>query len=81
MGSGIATALILNGIPVVLKELNKDFLQAGLDRIRGSYVFSLRLFCIKIEEKLSSNLSRRRMIKPSELYHIFSIYLYASLQN
>jgi enoyl-CoA hydratase/3-hydroxyacyl-CoA dehydrogenase len=50
MGSGIATALILNGIPVVLKELNKDFLQAGLERIRGSYFFSLRLFCIKIEE-------------------------------
>lgn len=50
MGSGIATALILNGIPVVLKELNKDFLQAGLDRIRGSYFFSLRFFCIKIEE-------------------------------
>ena len=51
MGSGIATALILNGIPVVLKELNKDSLQAGLVRIRGSYFFSLRLFCIKFEEK------------------------------
>jgi len=36
MGSGIATALILNGIPVVLKELNKDFLQAGLERIRDN---------------------------------------------
>ncbi|KAH9320634.1 hypothetical protein KI387_015273, partial [Taxus chinensis] len=33
MGSGIATALILSNIPVVLKEVNANFLQKGLNRI------------------------------------------------
>lgn len=36
MGSGIATACILNGIPVVIKEINADFLQAGLDRVKAN---------------------------------------------
>lgn len=36
MGSGIATALILNHIPVVLKEVNSDFLQQGLSRIKDN---------------------------------------------
>lgn len=35
MGSGIATALILSGIPVLLKEINDKFLQQGLARIQG----------------------------------------------
>ncbi|CAM6095074.1 unnamed protein product [Calypogeia fissa] len=36
MGSGISTALILAGIPVVLKEVNDKFLQAGLGRIKSN---------------------------------------------
>eukprot|EP00252_Welwitschia_mirabilis_P021449 TRINITY_DN550_c0_g1_i1.p1 TRINITY_DN550_c0_g1~~TRINITY_DN550_c0_g1_i1.p1 ORF type:complete len:727 (+),score=141.43 TRINITY_DN550_c0_g1_i1:283-2463(+) len=36
MGSGIATALILNGYKVILKEVNKEFLQAGLERIKAN---------------------------------------------
>ncbi|KAJ7568488.1 hypothetical protein O6H91_01G034400 [Diphasiastrum complanatum] len=36
MGSGIATALVLSNIPVVLKEVNANFLQTGLDRIRAN---------------------------------------------
>ena len=36
MGSGIATALILSNIPVILKEVNDKFLQAGLSRIEGT---------------------------------------------
>lgn len=35
MGSGIATALVLSNFPVVLKEVNEKFLQAGLDRVKG----------------------------------------------
>lgn len=34
MGSGIATALVLSNIPVVLKELNEAFLEQGLNRIK-----------------------------------------------
>jgi enoyl-CoA hydratase/3-hydroxyacyl-CoA dehydrogenase len=35
MGSGIATAMILSNYPVVLKEVNEKFLNAGIDRIKG----------------------------------------------
>lgn len=36
MGSGIATALILSGIDVVLKEVNQQFLESGMLRIKGN---------------------------------------------
>lgn len=35
MGSGIATAMILSNYPVILKEVNEKFLNAGIDRIKG----------------------------------------------
>jgi len=35
MGSGIATALILSSYPVILKEVNEKFLDAGINRIKG----------------------------------------------
>ena len=35
MGSGIATALILSNYPVILKEVNEKFLEAGLGRVKG----------------------------------------------
>ena len=36
MGSGIATASILAGIPVVLKEVNQEAVEAGLKRIEAN---------------------------------------------
>ncbi|CAN1806896.1 Glyoxysomal fatty acid beta-oxidation multifunctional protein MFP-a [Linum perenne] len=36
MGSGIATALVLSGYPVILKEINEKFLQAGIDRVKAN---------------------------------------------
>ncbi|KAL1320899.1 hypothetical protein HN51_065618 [Arachis hypogaea] len=36
MGSGIATALILSGYPVLLKEVNQKFLDAGLNRVKAN---------------------------------------------
>lgn len=36
MGSGIATALALSGISVVLKEVNQQFLDAGMSRINSN---------------------------------------------
>lgn len=38
MGSGIATALILSNIYVVLKEINSDFLQKGISMIKGKCI-------------------------------------------
>lgn len=36
MGSGIATSLILSNYPVILKEVNDKFLQAGLGRVKSN---------------------------------------------
>ncbi|XP_039048834.1 peroxisomal fatty acid beta-oxidation multifunctional protein MFP2-like [Hibiscus syriacus] len=36
MGSGIATALILSNYPVILKEVNEKFLEAGIDRVKAN---------------------------------------------
>lgn len=36
MGSGIATACILNGVNVMLKEINQKFLDAGMGRIKAN---------------------------------------------
>ncbi|KAM3289159.1 glyoxysomal fatty acid beta-oxidation multifunctional protein MFP-a isoform X1 [Capsicum chacoense] len=36
MGSGIATALLRSGYPVILKEVNDKFLQAGLGRVKAN---------------------------------------------
>eukprot|EP00897_Mesotaenium_endlicherianum_P002256 jgi/Mesen1/2058/ME000150S01147 len=37
MGSGIVTALVTAGVPVVLKEVNQEFLQQGLDRVKNNF--------------------------------------------
>lgn len=37
MGSGIATAHILNNINVVLKEVNSEYLLKGIKTIEGGY--------------------------------------------
>ncbi|XP_073053677.1 glyoxysomal fatty acid beta-oxidation multifunctional protein MFP-a-like isoform X1 [Primulina eburnea] len=36
MGSGIATSLILSNFPVILKEVNDKFLQAGIGRVKAN---------------------------------------------
>lgn len=36
MGSGIATALLLSNYPVILKEVNQKFLEAGIGRVRAN---------------------------------------------
>lgn len=41
MGSGIATALILSNYPVILKEVNENFLKAGIERVKGSLAIFL----------------------------------------
>eukprot|EP00249_Psilotum_nudum_P012582 c23866_g2_i1 orf=3-2165(-) len=56
MGSGIATAFILNNIPVVLKEVNAGFLQAGLNRIKANLESRLKKGKLT-EEKFNKTLS------------------------
>ena len=45
MGSGIATALLLSNINVILKEVNSEFLSRGIKSIEGKYV-SLLAKCL-----------------------------------
>uniref|UniRef100_A0A0D9WFM0 Uncharacterized protein n=1 Tax=Leersia perrieri TaxID=77586 RepID=A0A0D9WFM0_9ORYZ len=42
MGSGIATALILNNLLVILKEVNGQFLEAGINRVKANLWSSVR---------------------------------------
>nr|XP_016506756.1 PREDICTED: glyoxysomal fatty acid beta-oxidation multifunctional protein MFP-a-like [Nicotiana tabacum] len=42
MGSGIATALLLSGYPVILKEVNDKFLQAGMGRVKANLQSSVK---------------------------------------
>lgn len=44
MGSGIATAHILNNIYVVLKEVNSEYLLKGIKTIEGGYVIQSIFF-------------------------------------
>lgn len=37
MGSGIATAFIINNIYVILKEVNSEFLLKGIKMIEGTH--------------------------------------------
>lgn len=37
MGSGIATALILNNVYVILKEINSEYLLKGIKSIEGQW--------------------------------------------
>ena len=46
MGSGIATALILNNIPVILKEIDSSFLQKGMKSIAGKYLNCPKKWCL-----------------------------------
>ena len=36
MGSGIATACVMNGVSVILKEINQKFLDAGMGRVKAN---------------------------------------------
>ena len=45
MGSGIATAMILSNYPVILKEVNEKFLNAGIDRIKGRIIWNHLTSC------------------------------------
>ncbi|KAL8105359.1 hypothetical protein AgCh_029234 [Apium graveolens] len=56
MGSGIATALIVSNYPVILKEVNENFLQAGIGRVKAnlqSRVKKGRMTQEKFEKTLS----------------------------
>lgn len=58
MGSGIATALLLSNIRVVLKEINPEYLSKGIKSVEGYYliqnIFSCYLIKVSILVKRKS---------------------------
>ena len=48
MGSGIATALLLGNISVVLKEVNPQFLQRGQKMVTGHSLYTVGAFLEKL---------------------------------
>lgn len=44
MGSGIATALLLSNIRVVLKEINSEYLMKGIKTVEGYYLIQLLVY-------------------------------------
>jgi enoyl-CoA hydratase/3-hydroxyacyl-CoA dehydrogenase len=56
MGSGIATVFVLNNFLVVLKEVNEQFLSAGINRIKGKLFPLTSQTSIEIVFNVSQNL-------------------------
>ncbi|KAI4364451.1 hypothetical protein MLD38_020541 [Melastoma candidum] len=57
MGSGIATALLLKNYTVILKEVNQNYLQGGISRIRANLESNAkkgRMTLTKLEKMISS---------------------------
>lgn len=53
MGSGIATSLILSNYPVILKEVNEKFLQAGIGRVRGKVNLLSFVICHPLNQSIT----------------------------
>lgn len=67
MGAGIAQVISYNGIPVVLKEMNEEFLKRGLQTIRKVYegrVAKGRMTPAELEERM-------RLVTPTTSYESF----------
>jgi hypothetical protein len=56
MGSGIATVFVLNNFMVVLKDVNEQFLSAGINRIKGKLFPLTSQTSIEIVFNVSQNL-------------------------
>ncbi len=58
MGSGIATVMVLSGYPVVVKEINEDFLKKGMQRIE-SMIDEFIEFQVKKADREIADIERR----------------------
>ncbi|GAB4814330.1 hypothetical protein N2152v2_001376 [Parachlorella kessleri] len=80
MGSGIATASLLAGVEVVLKEVNQQFLDAGLGRIKsnlGSRVKKGRMTAQAAEQAMS----RVQGTLDYSLFNTVDMVIEAALEN
>lgn len=80
MGSGIATALILSHYPVILKEVNEKFLNAGIDRIKANLQSRVRKGKMS-EEKYKKTLSLLMGVLDYERFKDVDLVIEAVIEN
>ncbi|GMP56880.1 hypothetical protein CsSME_00021189 [Camellia sinensis var. sinensis] len=80
MGSGIATALILSNYPVVLKEVNENFLQAGVGRVRANLQSRVKKGKMN-DEKFLKTLSLLKGVLDYESFRDVDMVIEAVIEN
>ncbi|XP_027121067.1 glyoxysomal fatty acid beta-oxidation multifunctional protein MFP-a [Coffea arabica] len=80
MGSGIATALILSNYPVILKEVNEKFLQAGIDRVRANLQSRVKKGKMT-QEKFEKNLSLLKGVLDYDSFRDVDMVIEAVIEN
>ncbi|KAF3324702.1 glyoxysomal fatty acid beta-oxidation multifunctional protein MFP-a-like protein [Carex littledalei] len=80
MGSGIATALLLSNYPVILKEVNEKFLQAGIERIKGNLRSRVKKGKMT-EEKFERTLSLLTGVLDYEKFKEVDLVIEAVIEN
>ncbi|KAL6989975.1 hypothetical protein U1Q18_015727 [Sarracenia purpurea var. burkii] len=80
MGSGIATALILSGYPVILKEVNEKFLQDGIGRVKANLQSRVRKGKMT-EEKFEKTLSLLKGVLDYESFRDVDLIIEAVIEN
>ncbi|KAG5555099.1 hypothetical protein RHGRI_012583 [Rhododendron griersonianum] len=80
MGSGIATALILSNYPVILKEVNDKFLQAGVGRVRANLQSRVKRGNMT-QEKFEKTLSLLKGVLDYESFRDVDMVIEAVIEN
>ncbi|GMH08298.1 hypothetical protein Nepgr_010138 [Nepenthes gracilis] len=80
MGSGIATALILCNFPVILKEINENFLQAGIDRVKANLQSRLKKGKMT-QEKFEKTMSLLKGVLDYESFRDVDMVIEAVIEN
>ncbi|KAI8002788.1 hypothetical protein LOK49_LG08G03231 [Camellia lanceoleosa] len=80
MGSGIATALILSNYPVILKEVNDKFLQAGIGRVRANLQSRVKKGKMT-QEKFEKTLSLLKGVLDYESFRDVDMVIEAVIEN
>uniref|UniRef100_A0A5B7BC36 Putative fatty acid beta-oxidation multifunctional protein n=1 Tax=Davidia involucrata TaxID=16924 RepID=A0A5B7BC36_DAVIN len=80
MGSGIATALILSNYPVILKEVNEKFLQAGIGRVRANLQSRVKKGKMT-QEKFEKTISLLKGVLDHESFRDVDMVIEAVIEN
>ncbi|XP_048235008.1 glyoxysomal fatty acid beta-oxidation multifunctional protein MFP-a [Ricinus communis] len=80
MGSGIATALILSNYPVILKEVNQQFLDAGINRVRANLQSRVKKGKMS-QEKFEKTLSLLKGVLDYESFKDVDMVIEAVIEN